>query len=151
LDCGSYFSTCYLFRPYLIFHVTDSVFVSGCIRIHLRSYQGNSELTFKPVRFIEIWLHVVSLFLLNFHEDHAHLYFYAQKYFLKYDYRCLLLNTIRYNLGTNPEVHESRIVSAGRPCTAISYRLFFFSVLYISSEKRPHFSSLISKLHHFTS
>lgn len=94
---------------------------------------------------------MVSLLPLNIHEDHAYLYFYAQKYLLKYDYQCLLSNTMLYCFGTNPGMQESRIVSAGRPYTAISDTLIFFSVLYIFSEKWPHFSSLISKPDHFTS
>lgn len=108
-----------------------------------------SDLIFKHVILTQIWLYMVFLFWPYFHEDHAYLYFCAQKCLLKYD--CLLLSTIMYHFGTNSGMNEPKILSADRTCTGVSDTLFFFCVLYISSEKYSHFSSLISELYHFTS
>lgn len=83
-----------------------------------------SDLIFKPVILTKIWLYMVFLFLLYFREDHAYLYFYAQKCLLKYD--CLLLNTIMYHFGKNSGMKKPKILSADRTCTAISDPLFFF-------------------------
>lgn len=105
-----------------------------------------SDLTFKHVIITKIWLCMVFLFLLY---TFMRLHFCAQKCLLKYDH--LLLNTIAYHFGTNSGMKESKILSADRICAGISDTLFFFSVLYFSSEKYSNFSSLISELYHFTS
>lgn len=41
------FSTCNLFMPYLILHLSVCVFMSGYIEMHLNSHQGNSGLDFQ--------------------------------------------------------------------------------------------------------
>lgn len=41
--CGSYFSNCYLLTPYFIFHMRDSVLVSGYVGMHLCGCHDNSR------------------------------------------------------------------------------------------------------------
>lgn len=104
-----------------------------------------SDLTFKHVIITKIWLCVVFLFLLYFHEV------------------AFLCSEMPSEIWP-PSLKHHRVPFWDKfwderiqnfICWQDLYRnhntLFFFSVLYFSSEKYSNFSSLISELYHFTS